>query len=206
MSLTLVPVTFAQACEFIAEHHRHLGPPQGHKWSTGVAVDQVLVGVIVVGRPIARANQDGQTLEVTRVATDGTGNAASMLYGAAWRAAQAQGYTRLITSTRTDESGTSLVAAGWREIGKRPAHSGWNRPSRARQTQGSAGIERTLWEAPAERITSTRAFCLWPCGAELSNAEARVLGGMCEACFAAVEGGHLEVWDLTVDDLIAAYR
>lgn len=32
----------------------------------------VLVGVAVVGRPVARLLDDGLTLEVTRVATDGT--------------------------------------------------------------------------------------------------------------------------------------
>src|SRR5258707_13750897 len=72
--------------------HRHLEPPRGHKFCTGVANDlNVLVGVAIVGRPVARLSQDGLTLEVTRTATDGTRNAGSMPYAACWRAAKALG-------------------------------------------------------------------------------------------------------------------
>lgn len=84
MSLHLVPVSFADACAFVEAWHRHHGPPVGHKFSLGVAADEVLVGVAIVGRPLARHFDDGRTLEVTRVATDGTPHAASMLYAAAW--------------------------------------------------------------------------------------------------------------------------
>jgi hypothetical protein len=77
MSLNLVPVSFADACAFVAAWHRHHEPPVGHKFSIGVAAGQVLVGVAIVGRPVARLYDDGRTLEVTRVATDGTAHAAS---------------------------------------------------------------------------------------------------------------------------------
>jgi hypothetical protein len=83
--LNVVPVTFRQAHAFIATHHRHHRPPQGMKFTLGVAT---LVGVAVVGRPIARHLDDGLTAEVTRTCTDGTPNANSALYGAAWRAAR----------------------------------------------------------------------------------------------------------------------
>lgn len=143
-----MPVTFAQACAFVRDWHRHHRPPQGHKFSIGVAdQDNVLVGVAVVGRPVARMLDDGLTLEVTRVATDGTRNACSMLYAAAWRAGKALGYTRLITYTQAGETGASLRAAGWRVIAERPAHAGWWRPSRPRQDHSPVGIQRTLWEA-----------------------------------------------------------
>ena len=73
-------------------------PPTGHKFSVGVAnEDDVLVGVAMVGRPVARHYDDGLTLEVNRTCTDGTRNANSMLYGAAWKASSALGYKRLIT-------------------------------------------------------------------------------------------------------------
>jgi hypothetical protein len=75
VSLRTVPVTYAQACDFIDTWRRHHRPPQGHKYSIGVAQDDVHVGVAVVGRPVARMLDDGLTLEVTRVATDGTRNA-----------------------------------------------------------------------------------------------------------------------------------
>jgi hypothetical protein len=114
----------------------------------GVADDHDrLVGVAIVGRPVARHYDDGKTLEVNRTATDGTKNANSMLYGAAWRAAKALGYDRLITYTQDGETGASLRGAGWQIVGERPATAGWSRPSRPREDRGVDGIARTLWEA-----------------------------------------------------------
>ncbi|WP_230394905.1 XF1762 family protein [Plantactinospora alkalitolerans] len=65
MSLRTVPVTFGQACNFIEDWHRHHRPPRGHKFSVGVARDDILVGVAVVGRPVARKLDDGLTLPAT---------------------------------------------------------------------------------------------------------------------------------------------
>lgn len=147
MRLELQPVTYQEACAFIAEHHRHHLPPQG--WKFGIAVNngRRVVGVVTVGRPVARGNQDGYTLEVTRCCTDGTKNAASMLYGAAWRAAKALGYRRLITYTLAEERGTSLVAAGWRAL-YQTAGGSWDCPSRPRVDTHPTG-QKTLWEATA---------------------------------------------------------
>lgn len=147
MSLHLVPVSWSDACAFIAEWHRHHAPPRGYKLCVGVADDTTLVGVAVVGRPVARHLQDGHTLEVTRVATDGTPNASSMLYAATWRAASALGYRRLITYTQAPESGASLRAAGWRIVGERPPRPGWDTPSRPRRALGTEHVQRYLWEA-----------------------------------------------------------
>lgn len=146
MSLDLVPVSFADACAFVAEHHRHHAPPVGHKFSFGVAHDQVLVGVAIVGRPVARPFDDGRTLEVTRVATDGTPHAASMLYAAAWRASKALGFRRLVSYTQRGESGASLRAAGWTVIAERPPRPGWHMPSRPREPKGTENVQRYLWE------------------------------------------------------------
>ena len=99
MRLRTVPVTFTQAREFITDWHRHHRPPVGHKYSIGVADRDVLVGVAIVSRPVARLLDDGHTLEVARVCTDGTRNACSLLYAAAWQAAKALGYRRLVTSS-----------------------------------------------------------------------------------------------------------
>jgi hypothetical protein len=149
MSLDIVPVSFADACEFVAAWHRHHEPPAGHKFSLGVAAGQTLVGVAIVGRPVARHYDDGSTLEVTRCATDGTPHGCSMLYGAAWRAAKALGYRRLITYTQAGETGSSLRAAGWSVIAGRPPRPGWNSPSRPRPARGTEGVQRYLWEACA---------------------------------------------------------
>lgn len=147
MALHIVPVTFAQAKEFVAQQHRHHRPPPGHKFSLGAADGEQLVGVAMVGRPVARAYDDGLTLEVTRSCTDGTPHVNSMLYGAAWRAAKALGYCRLITYTQEGESGASLRGAGWRVVAERPARRGWSCPSRPRADHGTDGVARTLWEA-----------------------------------------------------------
>ena len=147
MSLRIVPVSFGDACAFVEAWHRHHTPPVGHKFSIGAADGETLVGVAVVGRPVARHLDDGQTLEVTRSATDGTPHANSMLYAAAWRATKALGYRRLVTYTQDGESGSSLRAAGWRVIAERPARRGWTTPSRPRQLRGTENVQRYLWEA-----------------------------------------------------------
>ncbi|MEU9505359.1 XF1762 family protein [Micromonospora sp. NPDC048170] len=148
MSLRTVPVTFAQACAFVQDWHRHHRPPRGHKFSVGAADhNNVLVGVAVVGRPVSRMLDDGLTLEVTRVATDGTRNANSLLYAAAWQATRALGYRRLVY-TQDGESGASLQAAGWRIVTIRPPAPDWSRPSRPRADHGTAHIGRQRWHAP----------------------------------------------------------
>jgi len=147
-TLHLVPVRSRDARAYVAMWHRHHQPAQGQIFAVGVATDDgVLRGVAVAGRPVARLLDNGQTLEVTRVATDGTHNACSLLYGACWRAAKALGYTRLITYTQAGETGASLRATGWRVIAERPATPGWDRPSRPRKPRGTEEIPRTLWEA-----------------------------------------------------------
>lgn len=148
--LRVVPVLFADAQAFVRAWHRHHPPPVGHIYSIGVAdSDDVLVGVAMVGRPVAHHYQDGLTLEVNRTCSDGTPNVNSMLYGAAWRAAKALGYRRLITYTQEGESGASMRAAGWRVIAERPPRRGWSTPSRPRDEGATDCIARTLWEAPS---------------------------------------------------------
>jgi hypothetical protein len=144
--LTVVPVDWRTARGFVEDWHRHNRRPVGYRFAIGVETGGQLVGVAVIGRPVARMSDDGMTLEVTRCTTDGTPNACSALYGAAWRAVKAMGYRRLITFTRADESGSSLRGAGWRVIAERPMRRGWDTPSRRRGTTTDP-IPRTLWEA-----------------------------------------------------------
>ncbi|WP_369043327.1 XF1762 family protein [Streptomyces sp. Midd1] len=135
------------ACAYVEEHHRHHDPPQGHQFSLGVHTEGgCLVGVAIVGRPVNRHLDNRLTIEVTRVATDGTPNACSALYSAAWRTARSAGYRRAITYTQDGESGASLKAAGWRKIADLPARAGWNSPSRPRCTLGTENVARALWE------------------------------------------------------------
>jgi hypothetical protein len=154
VSLALVPVTRDQAVEYIRRIHRHHGRPQGYRFAVGVARDGVLVGVATAGRPVARMLNDGHTIEITRVATDGTPNACSMLYGACWRAARAMGYRRAVTYIQDGEPGTSLRAAGWVKVADLKARPGWDTPSRRRDKTGSEQVPRQRWEIAADRTTT----------------------------------------------------
>ena len=70
-SLRIVPVSFRQACKFVAHMHRHLGAPRGHKFSIAVADEAGRIrGVAMVGRTVARHFDDGWTLEVNRTCTE----------------------------------------------------------------------------------------------------------------------------------------
>ncbi len=131
MKLEIVPTTLAEAQAFVERHHRHHGRVTGHISSIAVAMGEEVVGVAIISRPVARHMQDGWTAEVTRCCTDGTRNACSKLYGAAWRAVRALGYRRLITYTLASESGASLRAAGWSTVAEVKGRS-WHTPSRPR--------------------------------------------------------------------------
>lgn len=149
-SLTIVPITLKTARAYIAALHRHNPTVTGWKFGLGV-LDETgeLRGVLVAGRPIAKAYDDGLTIEVNRAATDGCPNANSALYGAAWRVASAMGYRRLITYTQADESGASLRALGAMRVRDLPPRKGWADSSVAlralRDPVGNGGVERVLW-------------------------------------------------------------
>jgi hypothetical protein len=129
--MTITPISFEEACVFVAQFHRHHRPPQGHKFSIAVSDDGKVRGVAMVGRPVSRMMDDGWTVEVIRLATDGERNACSMLYRAAWRAAQAMGFKKLITYTLPEEGGASLRGAGFKCVGKAGGGS-WGRKERPR--------------------------------------------------------------------------
>ena len=145
--LDRIAVSLKEANAFVAKHHRHHRPIIGHKYSIGAAKGELVVGIVIVGRPVSRHRDDGETLEVTRLCTDGTRNACSFLYGAAAKACFALGYRRIGTYTLSTEGGASLRASGWKLIGERGGGA-WNRSARPRvdvhPLQG-----KLLWEAVA---------------------------------------------------------
>ena len=146
----LVNLTLADANAFVSQHHRHNKPTQGHKFSIGAVVLENLVGVAIVGRPVARKLDDGLTCEVTRlcVLDNAPRNACSFLYRAAWRGWAALGGERLITYTLATESGGSLRGAGFKEVARSPnwkEGKGWTtRSNRQWQLVHSEGKVR--WE------------------------------------------------------------
>ena len=148
--LRLRAIEFREAAAYIDQFHRHHQRPSGWKFGTCVVDDDGnICGVIIVARPVAReiANRHPDTLEVVRCCTDGSKNAASMLYSAAWSAARALGYRRLITYVLESEPGTSLKAVGWKCVAKVRGKS-WNTPTRQRIDKAPT-CDKWRWEVSA---------------------------------------------------------
>ncbi len=117
VSLRVAPITVRAARAKVAKWHRHLPELQGGLFACQlVDAEGECVGVAVAGNP-ARAWQGTGRLVVSRVATDGTKQACSMLYGAICRAARALGYLEVWTYTLPEEPGTSLRASGFEFVG-----------------------------------------------------------------------------------------
>ena len=116
--MKIAPCTLKDANEFVFTFHRHHKPCAGQKFSISVRDDYGLIhGVAICGRPVSRYLDDGYTLEINRLCTDGTKNACSMLYGACARAAKAMGYKKIITYILESENGASLKASNFRYDG-----------------------------------------------------------------------------------------
>lgn len=143
--MKIKPIFQKQAKEFIASLHRHHGVPLGAVFCISVEHEGRVVGVATVGRPIARHFQDGYTLEVTRLCTDGTKNACSKLYSCARRIAREMGYKRIITYILEEEPGTSLKASGW-ELKGIAGGGSWSSKSRPRVDKHPLG-KKQLWES-----------------------------------------------------------
>lgn len=112
--LEIVPIKQSEAKMFIKQNHRHHLPPVGSIFQIACSDGEKIVGVAMVGRPVARGLDDGWTVEVNRLCSDGTKNVCSKLYAACRKAARALGYRKIVTYTLESESGTSLKAAGWK--------------------------------------------------------------------------------------------
>ena len=134
--LEVRPLTLKQANAAVDVLHRHHKPVTGHRFSLGAYKAGALVGAIIVGRPVARASDPYSVAEVTRLATDGTRNACSLLYGATARACKAMGFQRIQTYTLESEPGASLRAVAWTRDGVVRANGeGWNNRKGRRSDQ-----------------------------------------------------------------------
>lgn len=112
--MKIAPITFKEASVYVSQYHRHHSATVGCKFCISVVDDNgQLHGVAVCGRPVSRHFDDGVTLEINRVCTDGTKNACSMLYGACCRIAKAMGYSKVITYILDSENGASLKASNF---------------------------------------------------------------------------------------------
>lgn len=148
--LHLRPITLQEGRRFVAEHHRHNGPPLSWRFGVGLELSGELVGVAMAGRPMSKELDDGRTIEVMRTCTLGHRNASSRLYGAICRAAAALGYARVITYTLASEDGSSLRASGFARVAAVRDRT-WTTPRRPRH-------EATLW---GERVVPAGRKVRW---------------------------------------------
>jgi len=118
--IELRPLSLKETNTRVSEWHRHHKPVRGHKFAVGAFVGGEIAGVAIVGRPSARALDDGLTFELTRLATpeNAVPHVASKLIAACWRAARAMGVRKMVSYTRADEPGTCYRAAGWEPVAK----------------------------------------------------------------------------------------
>ncbi len=166
------PIAFSEAAAFIAAHHRHHRPPQGHKFSLAANDGHQIIGVVAVGRPINRIWDDGATLEITRCCVlEGQSNAASFLYGAARRAVFALGYARVVTYTLISETGPSLKASGWVRDHAVAGRS-WDTPTR-RRTDQHPTTDKWCWASQNAKAGARLTFSLLAATEQLSLWEAR---------------------------------
>lgn len=134
MGIFVTPLTLEKANYLVTKWHRHHNPVQGARFAIGVRDDEPpykLHGAVIVGRPVSASTDPDTVAEVTRLVTDGTKNACSILYAAAARACAAMGFESIQTFTLVAEPGTSLKAAGWKAAGIVTSTS-WNRPRAGR--------------------------------------------------------------------------
>lgn len=141
--MRLLHLELSAANAFIEQLHRHHKPAVGHRFSIGAEKDFSLVGVAIVGRPVARMTDQYNIVEVVRLCTDGTSNACSFLYSAAARAAQALGYKRIQTFILASEPGTSLKATGWKQGHTTAGGDGWQ--SRKGRRTDQPTDPKVLW-------------------------------------------------------------
>lgn len=147
-SLHVEPVTLAQANALVAAWHRHHRPVRGHRFSLGVfdsGPEHMCHGAAIVSRPVSGGKDQYQVAEITRLVTDGTYNACSMLYGACARAAKAMGFRHIQTYILLDEPGTSLKASGWVMDGL-SFPVGWNNGNRPRAEVPDGGRRKQRWK------------------------------------------------------------
>jgi hypothetical protein len=148
------PITIKAAQAFVDEHHRHCKAPRGARFAIAAWCGDLLVGVVIVGRPVARMLSSTTTAEIVRccVLDDAPRNTNSYLYGAARRVWQAWGGKRVITYTLDSESGDSLRGAGFVPVAKtHAAPKGWGRKSRQRAVLATDGKRKIRWQAEASR-------------------------------------------------------
>jgi hypothetical protein len=153
--LEVVPVTVKAARRLVKTWHRHLKISGNGLFAAGLLVDGRLSGVAVASNP-ARVWQKQRKFVISRVAVvEDVKNGCSKLYGAICRAGQAIGYLEAWTYTLPEEPGTSLLAAGFTDMGLTSGGE-WSRTKRPRAKAVRSEPKRRWMRrlaTPAERPT-----------------------------------------------------
>jgi len=147
MKLQVVPVAIKEANAFVKRYHRHNAPVLIARFAIGATLDSELIGVAIVGNPVARKLGKEGVAEVTRLCTNENAplGTCSFLYARCWRVWEAMGGKRLVTYTLQSESGASLRGAGWIQEALLDGSEGWNRPSRPRTNQPISQEPKIRW-------------------------------------------------------------
>lgn len=122
-----------------------------HTFDIAMAVFDIGQSVVNSSSGIIRGNTAIDTLEVNRLCTDGTPNACSILYAAAYRAARAMGYNKVITYILDTENGSSLKAAGYICEG-RAGGLEWNGAKAPKQADQYPRQMKTRWVKKKEGL------------------------------------------------------
>lgn len=137
------PIELKKANEFVDKLHRHHNAVYRDKFRLAAYDGTNIVGVVQCARPVSRVLDDGKTIEVVRLCTDGTKNVCSFLYGKAARIAKEMGYSKIITYIMDSECGISLKASGWHLDHLTKGHN-WSCPSRPRDTKAPS-CDKQCW-------------------------------------------------------------
>lgn len=145
--MKIIPINLKTANEFVKKYHRHNKQVVGCRFAIGFEKDNQLVGVAICGRPVSRHLDNGKTLEVYRVCTNGLKNATSFLYSRCKRIGQLMGYEKIITYTLQAESGSSLRAIGAKIVKDVNHTKQWNDSKKVKRSIQSVTVQPKLrWD------------------------------------------------------------
>ena len=88
--MQIVPLTVENALVFLASHDRHYRSDAKPIFAIGISTEEKLCGAVIVGAA------EGAELQLSHIYSAGESLGYTLLYGAAWRAAKALGYERMI--------------------------------------------------------------------------------------------------------------
>lgn len=154
--MRVVPLTLRQANDFVEKWHRHSSRTSndGGKYAIGLEHDGDVVGVAIVGRPIARLLQKDGAAELLRLCISPSAPrcAGSKLYARARRIWQLMGGTTLHTYTLQRESGASLRGAGLKVPAAEIDGAQWTRKTRERRVKAIHDEPKFRWSEKLSEI------------------------------------------------------